>query len=538
MSIFNEFPYTNIHELNLDWLIKAVKEATDKIDNFTTNWEDQVQDDVNNWLDEHPEATTTVQDNSLTVNKFTAGAKLEIVKDYVTPEMFGAVGDGVADDTAAVKAALADVRPTALLSTYRVTEPLTGVHGVVFGLPKETTGDYEASIIWDDNITSSASSLLVADARLVMSDVKLMFGSQSTARHSFSAENVNGLYLHNVRMMDGNGYALKITGASNIIIDGCQFINITGVTGNPGGAIYGQKFHDCIISNCFFDHIYDHVLYCAGDAESVYNVVVDNCVCSHIGTGNLTNGAAFAIYAGCHDITITNCVVSSAKSGVYVGKYGSATTVPEDIEISNCTFRSMTENGVMIDGISSKEVMRCSIMGCEFHGVNQDAIRLQEAIHCLVKNCTVFNATRYGIVLGDCEYCLIDGNSLRNCTATGINVGYPNPANNNQITNNMITASGGTTGLYIRQSHANRLFNNYVNGYTTNFVTGGQDEMNIASSTYQKSITFAPNVTEEHYHSVGDIVINSNPSAGGPAMWICTAAGSPGTMKVIATVSA
>lgn len=25
MSIFNEFPYTNIHELNLDWIIKEVK---------------------------------------------------------------------------------------------------------------------------------------------------------------------------------------------------------------------------------------------------------------------------------------------------------------------------------------------------------------------------------------------------------------------------------------------------------------------------------------------------------------------------------
>lgn len=31
MSIFSEFPYTNFHELNLDWLIKAVKEAVNTV---------------------------------------------------------------------------------------------------------------------------------------------------------------------------------------------------------------------------------------------------------------------------------------------------------------------------------------------------------------------------------------------------------------------------------------------------------------------------------------------------------------------------
>lgn len=62
---------------------------------------------IDDWLDNHPEATTTVQDGSLTEAKFSSALKLSTVKDYVTPEMFGAAGDGVSDDSAYVEAAVA-----------------------------------------------------------------------------------------------------------------------------------------------------------------------------------------------------------------------------------------------------------------------------------------------------------------------------------------------------------------------------------------------------------------------------------------------
>ena len=80
---------------------------------------------VNTWLDEHPEATTTVQDGSLTEAKFSDALKLKTINPFITPEMFGAKGDGVTDDTAAIQAAISACR-NAQRGTYVLLKPKSG----------------------------------------------------------------------------------------------------------------------------------------------------------------------------------------------------------------------------------------------------------------------------------------------------------------------------------------------------------------------------------------------------------------------------
>lgn len=135
MGIFRQFPYTNFHEINLDWLLTKIKELwigvedlDDKIDNFIAETEPTIRDEVNKWLDDHPEATTTVEDNSLTIEKFTDDLKKLTVNGYITFEDFGAAGDGVTDDTEAVQLAYDHLNDTGgtiiAIGKYLITQDI------------------------------------------------------------------------------------------------------------------------------------------------------------------------------------------------------------------------------------------------------------------------------------------------------------------------------------------------------------------------------------------------------------------------------
>lgn len=44
MGAFEQFPYTNFHELNLDWIIKQVKQFQNSLDNISGQITDIVQE--------------------------------------------------------------------------------------------------------------------------------------------------------------------------------------------------------------------------------------------------------------------------------------------------------------------------------------------------------------------------------------------------------------------------------------------------------------------------------------------------------------
>ena len=84
-------------------------------------------------------------DNSVTENKLSNNLKLRALNEYVTPEMFGAKGDGTTDDTESFKAALNDGRPVVGVGNYRITEKIFITHQL------ETNGESKIIMDFDDN---------------------------------------------------------------------------------------------------------------------------------------------------------------------------------------------------------------------------------------------------------------------------------------------------------------------------------------------------------------------------------------------------
>ncbi len=112
------WPFTNFHDLNLDWIIKTIEVYTQKVDDFvedmTDTWDafklwvsgeiDQMHEDFAQYVNVTEGALNTgaIADGAVTLPKLAPG-----ILNYVTPEMYGAVGDGVEDDTQAIIDALA-----------------------------------------------------------------------------------------------------------------------------------------------------------------------------------------------------------------------------------------------------------------------------------------------------------------------------------------------------------------------------------------------------------------------------------------------
>lgn len=106
MGLYEQFPYTNFHELNLADLMETVKGLEEIIEQF----DGDIDAAVAAYISLHPGImitpdsvyTTALQDGAVTQDKL--DPRLGI--DYVTPQMFGAAGDGTTNDRDAFQAAI------------------------------------------------------------------------------------------------------------------------------------------------------------------------------------------------------------------------------------------------------------------------------------------------------------------------------------------------------------------------------------------------------------------------------------------------
>lgn len=184
MGVFEHFPYTNIHNLNLDWILELIKkfdadntalnqwkdqheidyeELAEKVDGIIGNlveiitpWDSSIAYQIYSIVEYQGTNYIAIQNvpvgamitdtdywtpaNTVVEQINAIGAQTtEIERDakhyYLRPQDFGAVGDGVTDDTGAFVAMVAEVNSLIARKTFTDVNPSEWIGGIEVYIP-------------------------------------------------------------------------------------------------------------------------------------------------------------------------------------------------------------------------------------------------------------------------------------------------------------------------------------------------------------------------------------------------------------------
>lgn len=262
---------------------------------------------VESWLDAHPEATTTVKDHSLTYEKLVIGTL-----GYVTPEMFGAIGDGSADDTAYIQAAILFAQNVDLGGkTYLVSDTIYLQDG---------SNVYNGSIKADFQIGKLFKTV----------------GTAGTHKSTVAIKNITFIG-ECYRVNDADGLvAIELNYTDNVLVDSCVF---TGFNKNIE------------ITNC----------------ENT--TVISNVIKDATETATAINGYGVLLEGG-ENHKILNNVINAERHCVYINLANSIIVTGNEMygQTDNLSSYSHYEGNIKLCGASKIEITNNLING-NYYGI-------------------------------------------------------------------------------------------------------------------------------------------------------------------------
>ena len=332
------------------------------------------------------------------------------LKDAVSVKDFGAVGDGVADDTAAIQAAIN-----------------SGAKSVVF-----PAGVYSTS----SQLTLAANQSLQGHGAEVTSIIaKASTDFQYVAYHTGGANiRIFGITFdanqaNRAGVLTTTAIPLLLADVTNCRVSECTFQNALGTTSAPGfGMAIGGASNRCTIHNCFALNNGTASKPADGFFCSASDSLISNCIASQCAdTAFVIESASRSGIVGCvsHGCSCGGAITNAINTDVYgnyingLSVYNWNATVTGGIQIGTPL---STSTGGMYDTLVNGVVICAEVSagfgtGC---AINIRTTGTPKPARVIVSNCVIDGATLQGVLATSCVSCSIINNSIKQTGAAAI----------------------------------------------------------------------------------------------------------------------
>lgn len=315
------------------------RKRIDTLNDGGLNLKNEVIDtSIKAWLADHPEATTTVQNGAITEEKINTEFLPYIKNDYVTPQMFGAVGDGVTDDSDSFIEALKNKLVFIPDGTYIITKNLNVIGTIIGG--NETTTILKFKNLQDDSYALTIKENFSSLNKLTLISEYAQDNISNCKYNGIQCNNVWNLAFYNVQSRLFN-YGMYLTNSWNNSFTGCTFSMCNT------GVLCDSETNNDIFKQCFIK--YNMLGIRKKDGT---NFVLDGCDLSYNNVGYTQEGIGIS--------TVSNCYFE--KNNISVRQFYGI-RAPNVININNCNFYSF---GIQDETVISIEYGDAYISNCFF----------------------------------------------------------------------------------------------------------------------------------------------------------------------------
>lgn len=478
---FNRYPYTDFHELNDDWILSKMHQLEEKVLTFSKD----IKSSVYSWLDEHPEATTTVQDHSLTYEKLVNGTL-----GFVTPEMFGAAGDGITDDSTAVSDAIdfAHVNkiPLVLISDY-------DAHNV--------TSAYLCDILGNGKTINFGTHSFLYDQDITLDDVNII---------STHAVDKNG----NITAFLNHGNKVKSITIHNVSFD------CTSATDALRGYIFLRVLSDQLmidgldIHGAWLGVIVSNTAQVSPDCYYINNVTGTN-IQTLIDIEGYLSSSDYSGYL--KNVTITNIqlINTQTQAGNYSSMEGSDAVLVINVDglfINNVksvyaverTIYCTNVKNAHINGITTEYSQSVKVVGTQLHVLDPNLSGYIKSSNIIIDDINVHNATNgYALLMYEVDHASVSNILFQNDTATMSDYGIGLTGVCSNINISHVRGSRATRGLFYIYAVSNR-----DNNLTFVKINDVRYDYPVGTGNYYAVRIEGINSTFVHYITLDDIVFN------------------------------